>query len=55
MTMQHISKMALSLFLPYEKMGIARCLYIFDCYVDFVLKYIEKLSMKVERVIEKED
>ncbi|EIT2197025.1 hypothetical protein L1U10_002740, partial [Enterococcus faecalis] len=30
-------------------------LYIFDCYVAFVLKYIEKLGMKVERVIEKED
>ena len=30
-------------------------LQIFDCYVAFVLKYIEKLSMKVERVIEKED
>jgi hypothetical protein len=55
MTMQHISKMALSLFLPYEKMGIASVFIFFDCYVDFVLKYIEKLSMKVERVIEKED
>jgi hypothetical protein len=49
MTMQHISKMALSLFLPYEKNGNSKCLYIFDCYVDFVLKYIEKLSMKVEK------
>ncbi len=30
-------------------------LYIFDCYVAFMLKYIEKLSMKVKRVIEKEN
>lgn len=38
-----------------RKNGNSKCLYIFDCYVDFVLKYIEKLSMKVERVIEKKD
>ncbi len=33
----------------------SKYLYFFDCYVTFVLKYIEKLSIKVEGVIEKED
>ena len=59
MTTHHISKGIVFIFsigrigeFTGEKLD-SKCLYIFDCYVAFVLKYIEKLSMKVERVIEK--